>query len=250
MIVEELARLDFVRDHLPGQTVLDAGCGTGYATEFLAAAGARWVLGVDISEEAIICAAENYRRQNLAFAVMDCTTLALDDESFDMVCSLELIEHLADPERYLGEVRRVLKPGGLYFMSTPNRRISSTPSGKASWAFHEREFAPHELRALLETCFQDVQIWGESVPLYERHPIRKVTKSPLSYIKHLLPPRLRLWVSSSLRFWIEPRLSFGDVAFSTKNVEDAPTLVALCSLERPLGGLSRCAWRPSYGDME
>ena len=96
MIVEELARLNFVRHHLLGQVVLDAGCGTGYATEFLAEIGARWVLGVDISEEAITCASANRSRRNLAFAVMDCTTLALDDESFDMVCSLELIEHLAD----------------------------------------------------------------------------------------------------------------------------------------------------------
>ena len=235
MIVEELARLDFVRHHLLGQVVLDAGCGTGYATEFLAETGARWVLGVDISEEAITCATANHSRRNLAFAVMDCTTLALDDESFDMVCSLELIEHLADPEQYLAEVCRVLRPDGLYFMSTPNRRISSTPSGKASWAFHEREFAPDELRALLESYFKQVQIWGESVPVYEHHPIRKVTKSPVSHIKHLLPPKLRLWVSSSLRFWIKPRLSFGDVVFSTIHIENAPTIVALCSLERSLG---------------
>jgi ubiquinone/menaquinone biosynthesis C-methylase UbiE len=232
MITEELARLSFVRSRFPDKVILDAGSGLGHGSLLIAENGARWVLGVDISEEAVDYAAENYLRGNLAFGVADCTRLGVKDESFDMVCSLELIEHLVKPDRYLAEVCRVLKPQGLYFMSTPNREVSSRPDGRASWAFHEREYALEELRELLETYFREVEIWGTSVPVYDQHPIRAVTKSPLSQIKHLLPSRLRVWVSSSIRHWIKPRLSFDDVVISKENITEAATFVALCGSKR------------------
>lgn len=234
MIVEELARLNFVLPYLEGRTVLDAGCGAGYGTSFMADNGARWVLGLDISEEAIQYAAWSHPRDNLEFGIADCTELGLRNDSFDIVVSIELIEHLVQVDQYLAEVCRVVKPQGFYFMSTPNRRVSSTPSGEASWAFHEREFTPDELADLLGSYFEKVEIWGSFVPVYEHHPIRKVTKSPLSRIKHILPPKLRLWVSSSIRFWIKPELQFDDVAFSKSGIDDAPTLVALCSQKRRL----------------
>jgi ubiquinone/menaquinone biosynthesis C-methylase UbiE len=231
MIVEELSRLNFVRSHFEGKTVLDAGCGAGLGTVFMAESGAHWVLGVDISAETILHAAQQ-KRDNMAFEVTDCTHLALRDESFDMVCSLELIEHLAQTEQYLSEVCRVLGPEGYYFMSTPNQKVSSTADGRASWAFHEREFTYDELGQLLGAYFEHVEIWGSFVPVYEDHPIRKVTRSPLSQIKHMLPSRLRLWVSSSIRFWIKPELSFGDVVFTKSDIDEAPTFVALCTRKR------------------
>ena len=239
MITEELSRLNHVSSRFADKVILDAGTGLGYGSYFIAENGAAWVLGVDVSEEAVDYAAENYRRENLAFGVADCTRLGLRDRSFDMVCSLELIEHLARPDRYLAEMCRVLKPGGLYFMSTPNRKVSSRRDGGASWAFHEHEFALGELRELLEIYFREVEIWGTLVPTYEHHPIRRVTKSPLSQIKHLLPPRLRVWVSSSIRFWIKPKLDFSDVVTTKENIAEAPTFVALCSHTRPTHGSER-----------
>jgi len=237
MITEELARLNFVQSRFKDRLILDAGSGLGYGSHFIAENGARWVLGVDIAEEAVDYATENYRRGNLAFGVMDCSRLGLKDESFDMVCSLELIEHVVQPTHYLAEICRVLRPQGLYFMSTPNRLVSSKPDGEASWAFHEREFALEELRELLEAHFQEVEIWGTCVPIYEHHAVRKVTKSPLSRIKHILPSELRVWVSSSIRYWIKPRLTFDDVVISEERIEEAPTFAALCSRKRFTHGM-------------
>ncbi len=229
MITEELSRLNFVKHLFAGKSVLDAGCGVGYGSQFIARHGARRVLGVDISAETIAYAQEHYREANLDFCVMDCADLALADGAFDMVCSLELIEHLPDPDRYLSEIARVLKPDGLYFMSTPNRLISSTRDGRASWKFHIREFSYDELRTILESHFEKVEIWGSYVPQYEEHPIRHITKSPLSQIKHFIPSWLRVWVSSSIRFLIKAELSFDDVQFSKERL-DVPTFVALCSV--------------------
>jgi ubiquinone/menaquinone biosynthesis C-methylase UbiE len=232
MIVEELARLNFVQSRFEDQTILDAGSGMGYGTRFIAENGARWVLGVDISEETLHETGRSHARQTLAFGVMDCTRLALRDESMDGICSIELIEHLTDTDSYLMEMCRILKPEGWYFLSTPNRKVSSRPDGQVTWAFHEREFSLDELRELLEGYFEQVEIWGSYVAAYEQHPIRKVTKSPLSQIKHILPPGLRLWVSSSIRFWIQPHLKFEDVTFAQHDIEDAPTFVALCQKKR------------------
>jgi len=232
MITEELARLSFVQSYFKHKVILDAGCGVGYGSHFIAENGARWVLGVDVAETAIGYAANAYERDNLAFTATDCTLMGLKNHSFDMVCSLELIEHLAQPDQYLGEVCRVLKPQGLYFMSTPNREVSARPNGRASWAFHEHEFALEELHELLETYFCDVEIWGTYVPIYEEHLVRNLTKSPLSQIKHLLPSGLRGWVSSSIRYFIKPELSLDDVVISKKDAAAAPTFVALCSRKR------------------
>ncbi len=228
MILEELGRLNFIRSYFVDKIVLDAGCGAGYGTNFLAESGARWVLGIDISPEAIHYAAQNYTRSNLTFCVMDCVQLGLRSQTFDMVVSLELIEHLTQPEQFLAEVARVLRPDGLFFISTPNRKVSSTPWGKVSWPFHKHEFSFNELRELLESYFQEVQIWGSYVPVYEHHPIRKITKSPLSVVKHILPPKLRVFISTSIRFQIKPRFNLDDVIFSTEEAYQSPTLVALC----------------------
>ena len=117
-------------------------------------------------------------------------------------------------------------------MSTPNRQVSSDTTGRVSWAFHEREFALDELSELLEMYFEEVTIWGSYVPAYEQHPVRKLTKSPLSRIKHHLPPRLRLWVSSSIRFMIRRELNYEDVVFTKSNIQRAPTFVALCARKK------------------
>ena len=229
MIVEELSRLNFVRDHFIGKRVLDAGCGVGYGSHFIAENGARFVLGVDIATEAVGHGNAQYRRDNLVFTAMDCSRLAIEDECFDVVCSIELIEHLVEVDRYLREVCRVLDPEGLYYLSTPNRKVSSRPDGQASWPFHEKEFSLDELRELLEGYFAEVEIWGSFVRDYEEHPIRRITKSPLSRIKHFLPARLRFAVSSSIRQWIKSDLHFEDVVYTQEQMEQAPTFVALCS---------------------
>ncbi|MEM4406790.1 MAG: class I SAM-dependent methyltransferase [Candidatus Methanomethylicaceae archaeon] len=229
MILEELGRLNFIRPYFTDKIVLDTGCGAGYGAHFMAEGGACWVLGIDISVQAIQYAANKYVCNNLSFCVMDCTQLGLGDQIFDVVVALELIEHLSQPAQFLSEVVRVLKPEGVFFLSTPNRKVSSTPSGKASWPFHKQEFAVDELCELLRVYFREVQVWGSYVAAYEHHPLRRITKSPLSLVKHALPPKIRAFISSSVRYWIKPKPNLEDVVFSTEEVCKAPTLVALCS---------------------
>src|SRR5207244_12483798 len=94
-----------------GRDVRDGACGVGYGSAYLARE-ARSVVGVDRDEGAIAYALRRYAGAGVEFRVCDLLELDLPDASFDTVCSFETIEHLPDPEAFLDQVVRVLRPGG------------------------------------------------------------------------------------------------------------------------------------------
>ena len=231
MIVAELAYLNFAKEYFQQKLVLDNGCGTGHGADFVAGCGARRVIGIDVSYSAVHQAKAEYSRPNLSFLVQNSLSLAFPSASFDFVSSIEVIEHLADTEVYLSEIHRVLKSGGWAYLSTPNKAVSSPNMDRPSWPFHVKEFYLPEFRSVLTGIFDQVQIWGVRIPVYESHPIRKLTKSPLSYVKHILPPKLRLGIAAFLRYKIKPALEMEDVVFSETDIETADRFVALCHKE-------------------
>jgi SAM-dependent methyltransferase len=101
-----------------GERVLDLGCGDGVFTAELATAGAR-VIGVDVAQAALDRGRANY--PGLEFRLVPFEgPLPLADNSFEVVWSSEVIEHVADTARWLSEVRRVLTPGGRLLITTPS----------------------------------------------------------------------------------------------------------------------------------
>lgn len=158
-----LARYQFASGLLTGsERILDAGCGTGYGPDLLSRKCAG-VVGVDYSFPAIQYAREHFQRGNLHFAQMDCCRLALDAAQFDAVISFEIFEHLEDPAKYLAECLRVLRPGGLMILSTPNRaawEIHMRSIGQV-YEFHVNMVNLPELRAWLEPRFASVEMWGQ-----------------------------------------------------------------------------------------
>lgn len=137
--------------------VLDVACGSGYGTHYLAAI-AREAIGVDRSREAIEYAVKRYVHPRATFAVMDACALTFQDQTFDVVCSFETIEHLEDVETYLAEVRRVLKSDGLYLVSTPwVQRTTDSPENP----FHHREWSPTDFKALLDKYFASVKLFSQ-----------------------------------------------------------------------------------------
>jgi len=97
--------------------VLDFGCGSGRGTRLLDASG-RQVVGLDISREALGRARQVDRKGVYVQAACD-APLPFDSNTFDAVYSAEVIEHLLDPRAMVSECRRVLKPGGILFLTTP-----------------------------------------------------------------------------------------------------------------------------------
>src|SRR5438046_2777514 len=104
--------------------VLDLGCNNGYGTNIIGAVAAS-VIGCDVSEAAL---ADAYRRfPKIEFRRIDGISLPFPHDQFDMVTSFQVIEHIADTESYLAEIWRVLRPGGIALLTTPNAAIRLDP---------------------------------------------------------------------------------------------------------------------------
>ena len=146
---------------LAGKRALDVGCGAGLLCEPLARLGAA-VTGVDAAGENIAVAAAHAAGAGLTidYRCGDVGQLGLD--GFDLVTSLEVLEHVADPAAFIAALHAALAPGGLMILSTPNRtarsrlllvegaeRIGMIPRGTHHW---DQFVTPDELRVLLASA--------------------------------------------------------------------------------------------------
>ena len=139
-----------------GQRVLDAACGEGYGSALLARAAAS-VVGVDVGAAAIGHARSRYGASNVSFVQGSVAALPLQDASIDLIVSFETIEHLAEQREMLAEFRRVLAPGGVLLISSPNRPVYNE-DGDVENEFHVRELDRAELKSLLDPVFP-AQAW-------------------------------------------------------------------------------------------
>lgn len=104
---------------LEGKTALDVGCGAGLLAEPLARMGAK-VTAVDAAPELIEVAKAHAGGQGLGIDYRAVGVEALDGK-FDLVTSMEVIEHVADPQQFVQDLAARLAPGGLMILSTPNK---------------------------------------------------------------------------------------------------------------------------------
>lgn len=109
---------------LIGKRVLDVGCGAGLLTEPLARLGGE-VTGVDAAAENVAAAAQHAQAMGLSIAYRCGEIGALDIGQFDLICAMEVIEHVADKDAFIAALSAKLSPGGLLIMSTPNRTEKS-----------------------------------------------------------------------------------------------------------------------------
>jgi SAM-dependent methyltransferase len=148
---EHMQRYEKFAPLCAGKKVLDAACGTGYGSLHLLQAGkASSVLGIDVAEDAIAFATR-YNATGLHYKKHDCMNLSDLGEQFDVVISFETIEHLSNPQAFIQQAHDVLKPGGVFVCSTPNKdRLSG--AGNIN-PFHPSELPYDEFRAAMAKHF-------------------------------------------------------------------------------------------------
>jgi 2-polyprenyl-6-hydroxyphenyl methylase/3-demethylubiquinone-9 3-methyltransferase len=106
------------RRPLDGKTALDVGCGAGLLAEPLARLGAA-ITAIDAAPELIVAARDHAERQGLDIDYRAAGVETIVGQ-FDLVTCLEVIEHVADPQAFVGALAQRLAPGGLMILSTPN----------------------------------------------------------------------------------------------------------------------------------
>lgn len=151
-----LMKYVFASQYVAGNRVLDIASGAGYGASYIAGKGGKVISG-DISQESVRWATRQYKRQGLEFVVLDCTRLPFGDESFDMIVTLETIEHLIQYNQFLAECKRVLIKGGTIICSTPNHAVSDYTDE------HVSLFHIDELRQLLGKYFQVSEIYAHHI---------------------------------------------------------------------------------------
>lgn len=135
-----------------GGVVADLACGTGYGASVLSLAATRYH-GIDIDERTIAYARTRHGGEGREFHVADAGRTPLANESADMVVSFETIEHVLDTASLVSEYARVLKPGGLLIVSTPNK-LGPTPH-------HVHDFGLAEFTAALASRFEIVEMLAQ-----------------------------------------------------------------------------------------
>jgi 2-polyprenyl-6-hydroxyphenyl methylase/3-demethylubiquinone-9 3-methyltransferase len=146
---------------LEGRRAIDVGCGAGLLTEPLARLGAT-VTGIDAAPENIDAARAHAAKQGLTVDYRACGIEQMTDEAFDLVTSMEVIEHVAHPAQFIAALAAVLAPGGLMVLSTPNRTplshlamitvgegLGMVPKGTHDW---HKFLTPDELTAHVEAA--------------------------------------------------------------------------------------------------
>jgi SAM-dependent methyltransferase len=204
---EHRSRYRLAQEHVAGATVLDIACGTGFGIEMLADAGARRTVGVDLEYDALVAAGRSFAGPRRFFVTADGTALPFQDGSFDLVTSFETLEHVSEGEPFVAELHRVLAPGGLLVLSTPNRAYTEMNGHQCENPFHLREYERSELFDLLSPRFRTVELRGQRLsPEYRISPFAS-DHQRLPY-SALTRARLVWWkVQNKLPFVVKDPLS-------------------------------------------
>ncbi|MCG3197503.1 MAG: putative S-adenosylmethionine-dependent methyltransferase [bacterium] len=138
-------------EDLSGKRLLDAGSGTGWFSLRASERGAK-VTSIDVGLNLL---REVGRKCSTDKSVADICNLPFPDCSFDVVVSSEVIEHVPEPKRAVSELARVLKPGGLLALTTPNRVwhfaiVLANKLGARPYQGHENWVGYRELRSWME----------------------------------------------------------------------------------------------------
>ncbi len=156
-----MERYQFAVQHLKGKRILDMACGCGYGTAYLAENRPDLqCTGVDVDQDAIDYGQAHYKAGNLNYLRHDAMTFK-DPEGFDVIISLETIEHLVDPWNFVKRFPSLLKPDGIVIASVP-----TTPTVDGN-PHHLHDFTRSSFKKMMreagfrqDAAFEQIQKWA------------------------------------------------------------------------------------------
>lgn len=161
-----VARYALARTLCAERRVLDIACGEGYGSALLARWGARQVVGIDISAEAIAAANRHFGHPSIRFLqgnAEQAPALLANEPPFELVVSFETIEHVADPAALLRGLRQLCAPGGSILVSCPNDPAALQPGDVNP--YHNRSYTFEQFRALSEGILGPAAAWLIEAPV-------------------------------------------------------------------------------------
>ena len=182
--VYQRSRLAYVEAaKLVSGRVLEIGTGTGYGIDIIAPCATEFVTLDKYRSERVTSVPANVR-----FVEATVPPLPFEDESFDCVVSFQVIEHIKRDKEFVREVMRILRPGGKFVVSTPNKPMSLT---RNPW--HVREYTPEELRRLLSefSAVAELGVAGNErvweYYRYNRESVRRIMRFDVLRMQWWLP---------------------------------------------------------------
>jgi SAM-dependent methyltransferase len=183
------------------RSVVDLASGSGYGSYYLACQNFSQVTGIDRDVASVAYAQATYcsRAKNLTYEVGDAANIPVPGNQTDIFVSFETVEHIPDPASFLQEIERVLKPGGVMLLSTPNKHFSLQHG--ADNPYHISEMFLGDLLSLVKEANLEVAaVYGQGRALTEdglrQQPLqarlkRLLPQSLISYVRnyYLIPKR-------------------------------------------------------------
>jgi len=226
-------RYEFAARLAEGRCVLDLGSGEGYGAAELAAR-ASCVVAVDRDAPSLVAARRRYRAGNLHFAAMDVTAPALRPGSFDVVTAFEIIEHLDEPDSFLGSAAELLRSDGVCVLSTPNRPMSSPLPGPPTNPFHVREYTFDEVEAMARRFFGRVELHSQRNPhARSRRRLISLLKGDVLGLRRLLPRRAKARLKAAISRSGDPAGHGAPGAYEVVEGVDENSMTVLAVCRRP-----------------
>lgn len=183
---------EYALSTIEGKSVIDIGCGNAYGTAFMASKCTE-IKGLDYSLETVNQNIEQYKDiTNLSFKQCTIPPINLPDASVDVVTAFQFIEHIKPRKEFLKEVYRILKPGGVLLLTTPNVKTSLARN-----PFHVHEYTFAEMDREVKSIFDSFELRGlqgnEHVNTYYQENgkwVRRILKWDILGLHKILPASL------------------------------------------------------------
>ncbi|HKB65416.1 MAG TPA: class I SAM-dependent methyltransferase [Pyrinomonadaceae bacterium] len=196
--VEDVERYLFAKEFVRGKRVVDIACGTGYGSYLMwKQGGARSVLGVDSSDEAIAIAERFSVPGIVDFCLGAAELIPIESSTVEVAISMETIEHLSDPLPLLKELRRTLGVGGMAIISTPLNNDGTRL--KPENPYHLREYSSQEFSALVASVFNKVEMYTQLTKYQddlwpESLESKQIVSNSRRYLRLITPAPLRQFI--------------------------------------------------------